>query len=197
MSLFKKRKTDAEIEVERRIAYQKMVNKLNLFIENYRRLSEKYWEAGKKAAKLGDERMLRQFAMGYANMQENIRKAQKLLLFIENIYLKREEAKFAVEMVHLMDDLAGDLNKSVGVPEITSVEKNLAMALEKGEKTDMSLATVMDQLTNVIMSSSGSSEEEVSKVYDSMTEEALMDEKKIDDKIEERIEEIEKRMRGA
>ncbi len=196
MSLFN-RKSDAEIEVERKIAHQKMVNKLNMFIENYRRLSERYWEGGKKAAALGDEKMLRQFAMGYASMQENIRKAQKLLLFIENVYLKREEARFAVEMVHLMDDLARDLNKSVGVPEITRMERNLSAALEKGEKTETSLSTVMDQLTSAIIYSSDTSEEEISKVYDSMTEEALMDEKKLDDKIEERIKEIEERMRGA
>ncbi len=196
MSLFK-RKTKQEIEIERKIAYQKLVNKLNMYIEECKRLSEKYWENGKKAASVGDAKMLREFATGYYRMQQNIKRAQRILLFLENVYLRKEEANLGVEIVKLMEDVSEDVKNSVDVKEITALEGDLSSALEKAEKAEISLTSIMDVLSNTILSSPETTEKDISMISENMGEEAFLEEQGLDEKIDEKIREIEEKMRES
>ena len=196
MPLFGKKKTKEELEVERRITYRKTVNELNIYIEECKQLSDKYWQAGKRAVKLGDENMERQFAYNYLKMQENIKRAQKLLLYLEGIFLEKEGAKLGGKMISLLKEISSDMKEGIGMKEIMSVEKDLSAALEKSEKTESALDLLMDRLGDAIQSSSQIARGEVGDISNAMKEEAFMEEGKIDEKIEEKIKEIEEKMKA-
>ena len=191
MPIFGKKKTKEELEVERRITYRKTVNELNIYIEECKRLSDKYWQAGKKAAKLGDENMQKQFAYNYLKMQENIKRTQKLMLYLEGIFLEKEGAKLSGKMISLLKEISSDMKEEIGMKEIMSVEKDLSVALEKTEKTETALDLLMDRLGDAIQSSSQIARGEVGDISKAMKEEG-----KIDEKIEERIKEIEEKMKA-
>jgi len=195
MPLFQKKKTKEEVEIERELQYSHARRTIERHIANCRKLSEKYWDQGKRAAQLGDEKMLRQFSLGYHSMSERVKKAERLLMYMENIHLQKEQVKLTGEFVNFASEMSKSLSEGVSVQGVAQMETELSRALNESEKADMSLTGVLDRLNERILATPEIEERGIAEITKAMEDEARLAEKEFDVKIEERLKQIEERMK--
>lgn len=197
MGLFD-RKTKQEKELERELAYRKAKSALQNYIDKCKQLQNKYWEQGKASAKIGDAKLLRQFAIGYMSMQESVRKGERLLLYMEGIKLQRDKVKISAEFVEFAKDMSESVLEGINIKDVSQMQGELAKSLTEAEKVDFSLTTVLDALNEKILASPEDTvSEDVSEVSKAMEKEVAEKEKSLDGKIEEGLKKIEEAMKSA
>lgn len=187
-------KSKEEKDIERNIQYRKARRTVKSYVEKCDKLRQRYWEKGVEAHRLGDEKLRRRFASGYTALEEQKKKAEKFLLYMEGIKLKQEQAEMAGEFVSFAYDMSESVFEGVDFEDVTAMQENLQRAMARSEKVDVALSETLDVMSESILGSPMDSIEEAEDIEQAMGEEAEIGERHLDEKIEKRIQEVEDAM---
>lgn len=189
------RKSREEREIERKLAYKKSRRVLDKYLQRCQHLQKKYFEQGSEAAHLGDQKLLRRFALGHLSMQERIRKTQKLSLSLEALNLQREEANISTEFVKFAREMSSSIMEGASAESVAKMQVDLEKALAKAETVDVALTSALDMASETILSSPEVSEESIDEAVKSIEGEAEIAELEMDAKIEEGLKKVEEAMK--
>lgn len=181
--------------MERELAYRKAKKVINKYLQKCKSLQGRYWEQGKEAARIGDSKLLRRFAVGYLSMQEKIMKAEKIALSLEGIKLQREEVGISTEFVGFAKEMSESIMEGADTQTIAKMQTDLEKALTKAEEVDMALTSALDVASESILSSPEVSEEGIEDVVQSLEGEVEASEGELDIKIEEGLKKVEEAMK--
>jgi hypothetical protein len=188
-------KSKEEKEIEREVAYREVKVTLNRYIDKCEELRKEYWNSGREAAKLGDQKLLRQFSLGVVSMEDRANRARKLLLYIKGIKLKGEDVKLSGEFVKFAKNISASILEGVDAKSISKMQVELEKAMSRAEQIDIALSTVMDVVSEGILSSPEMSEKNIAEVEQLIQKEAATAESEIDLKIDEKLKRVEEAIR--
>ena len=190
-----KGKSKEEKEIEREIRYRKAKATLKSYIEKLARLQTMVYDQGKQAAKLGDEEFLKRQALKYLALQEKIKKAQKMLLLMEEVKVQREMVKVSGEFVNFAKDISDSIFEAPDANKIAGMQLELEKAMTKAETIDETLSVAIDMTSEGILSSESFSDVNVEEIMKTMDGEVEAEEKGLDDRISKGVKEVEEMMR--
>ena len=190
-----KGKSKEEKEIEREIRYRKAKATLKSYIEKLARLQTMVYDQGKQAAKLGDEEFLKRQALKYLALQEKIKKAQKMLLLMEEVKVQREMVKVSGEFVNFAKDISDSIFEAPDTNKIAGMQLELEKAMTKAETIDEALSVAIDMTSEGILSSESFSDANVEEIMRTMEGEVETEEKGLDDRISKGVKDVEEMMR--
>jgi len=168
---------------------------MDKYIQRCQFLQKKYFEQGREAARIGDKKLLRRFALGHLSMQERIRKAAKLSLSLEALNLQREEAGISTEFISFTKDVSSSIMEGADPKSVAKMQVDLEKALTRAESVDMALTNALDIASETILTSPDVSEENIDEVVKSIEGDAEVSELEVDAKIDAGLKKIEDSMK--
>ncbi|MDY6865114.1 MAG: hypothetical protein SVY15_03975 [Halobacteriota archaeon] len=190
-----KGKSKEEKEIEREIRYRKAKATLKSYIEKLARLQTMVYDQGKQAAKLGDEEFLKRQALKYLALQEKKKKAQKMLLLMEEVKVQREMVKVSGEFVNFAKDISDSIFEAPDTNKIAGMQIELEKAMTKAETIDEALSVAIDMTSEGILTSESFSDANVEEIMKTMEGEVETEEKGLDDRISKGVKDVEEMMR--
>ena len=191
MALFGKSKEEKELE--REMSYRKAKVTLNRYIQKCQELQNKYLQSGVSASKINDEGLVRQFALGYLGMSRSIDGAQRLMLLLDGVNLRREQVKVASEFIGFADSMSKSIFEGASAKDIAKMQNELGKALAKGDQLSMALDTTMETLSDSITSGVEAPSGDIAKISEMFSKGAT--EPEVDKGLDEGLRKIEEEMR--
>ena len=174
--MFKKGKRSSdENRVSAEMHYRRAKMELEPFINRCRKLSNEYFEKGKKAAAVNNPALMRQFALGYKLLTEKQLAAENILLSLEMLNLDAEQNEVSKSFLGYAGELASTKDRKKDwlqayefiLKGITTRDKGLAGTIDAiGDRT---LIPADPDLDDIIAQMKGEGAE-VEKKLDSIIE---------------------------
>ena len=188
-------KSKEEKEIEREIRNRKARGTLQHYIERLENLQTMVYNQGKQAAKLGDDKFVTRQAGKYLALQDRVKRAQKMLLLMEEAKLQRELVKVSGEFITFARDVSQSIFEGPDVDKIAHMQVEMEKAMGQAEKIDEALSVAIDMASEGVLNSSDYSENNVTEVASAMQSEAETDEKSMDARISKGIKQAEDMMK--
>ncbi|MCP4648233.1 MAG: hypothetical protein GY852_10970 [bacterium] len=183
-------KSQEEKEIERNVKYKQGLTKVQNYVQKCNQAEKRYWELGKRALKLGDQKQFENIAKAYLRTREMANKWERYTVMMETVSLRRDQIKTTGVFASSMSAMSSVMMTGANPEDITKMQVGLEKALARAETLDETLSAVMDATTDTIYSSEGLSEESLKEVAAIMSGEAVHEEGEVLEKgeaLDERI----------
>jgi len=189
-------KSKEEKEMEREIAFRKGVTRIQGFVKKNEQVKKRYWEAGKKALRLGDQKRFQQYARGYQYSLNLIKRWETYLLDLQMLSVRRDQVKATTNFIESMKALSQSLLSGAKPKDIVKMEVAMEKAVAQGQALDEALSVAMEVGGESLFAFDEVSDESIKDIEQSMVGEAGRDEgESFDAEIEAGLKRIEQEMR--
>jgi hypothetical protein len=153
MPLFKSKE---EKELERRMQAKQGRTRIMRHIEKQKQAIEKYWELGKRALTLSDDKQFRTIGAQYLWTQNEITRWERYLLTLDTIEARRDQAASVTEFVKSLKALTESMMAQASPSQIAKMQKDLELGLARAETVQERLDLLMEMTDETLSSSEGS-----------------------------------------
>ncbi len=195
MGLRLRGKSKEEKRIESEIRQRKAKARVQRYIEQLQSLREKVFSQGKQAAQLGDDRFLKRQAAKYLALSDRIRKAQRLLLLMEEAHLQREMVGITGDFISFAHDISQSIAEGPDLAKIAHSQVEFEKAMARAEGIDEALSVTIDMANESILASQDFSDKNIDEIMKTMQGEAEIEEKGLDERISRGLKQVEDSMR--
>ena len=190
------KKREETKEVEREVQFRRGLARVRSYISRCQKSKKHYWQLGKRALQLGDDRQFRQIAKTYLWTMEQISRWERYLLQLETVAARRDQVGATSEFMKSITALSQSMMAGASEEDVAKMQVELEKAIARSEILEETMAMVMEAGSETVFGSRELSEEAVERVQKAMAEAAEADESEVfDAKIEEGLRQIEEEMR--
>ena len=190
------KKREETKEVEREVQFRRGLARVRSYISRCQKSKKHYWQLGKRALQLGDDRQFRQIAKTYLWTMEQISRWERYLLQLETVAARRDQVGATSEFMKSITALSQSMMAGASEEDVAKMQVELEKAIARSEILEETMAMVMEAGSETVFGSRELSEEAVERVQKAMAEAAEADESEVfDAKIEEGLRKIEEEMR--
>ncbi|MBI4330599.1 MAG: hypothetical protein HY673_04910 [Chloroflexi bacterium] len=186
-----------EKDIQREVKYKQGLIRVKGYIQRCRASQKEFWELGKRALKLGDQRQFQNIARSYLRAGEIASRWERYLVAAETIAIQRGQVKATGEFVQSVRALSESMMAGAKAEDVVKMQVELEQALTRAQTVDETLGAVMDATADTVFSSEGLSEDNLKEIRDAMSAEAAHEESAAvqDDRIAAGIKAVEEQMR--
>ena len=193
MRLFKSRR-QRELEVEIQVRQSKA--KIQRFIQNARKVQQRYWNLGKQALRLGDREQFVQLAGALLRAREQANQWERYLLQLETLSVRREEVVATGEFIKGISAVTGSILQGANPDQIAAMQLKMEQALVKAQALEELMSVAMESSAGSVFGSEEFDEKKLDEMARQMTSEARSEEgAAYDQRIAEGLKKIEDEMR--
>lgn len=149
MGIFGKSKD--EKRAERNLAYRKAMHQIENYLGKCEEIRRDYIEAGREAAKLGDDKMLQHYARGIVKLDQEIMGKRRMMLMFKGLKLEEGMAELSTSFVGSLRDLSTTIMEGVDPKRIAEAQGRLERALEQNQQVSETLSAAMATISEGIL----------------------------------------------
>lgn len=193
MALFKSKK---QREMEAELKFRQGKAKISRYINECKKYQQKYWNLGKEALRMGDEKQFKQLVASYLRLREQVNRWQRYLIQMETLGLRRNEVAATGEFLTSINALTGSMLRGATPEEISKMQMRIEQAVARAGALEETLAIAMEASSDSIFADEGLDEKQFTEIADTMKQEALSDEEtSMDQEISQSLKQIEEQMK--
>ena len=153
VQLRKKKKSKQELDLERKLRIRRAKDSMERFSNKCTNLRENYMQQAVEAKRLGNEALVKKFAVRLINLDNQQKRAKSLVLMMNDMELNLEQLKNWSEMSTAIKDFV-DIFEENGVNYEAIAQINLEMekALNNSEKLSEALDSVLENVGDRLIS---------------------------------------------
>lgn len=141
-------------EWERRFKLREARLKVKRYVDGCLRVKREYERRLLEAERLGDRALMRRFAARIMSLEDQVRKANALMLMLSDLELTRERLGLHRELIEAVKGFVKDAERlDVSPKELEELERGLAMAGARAEKLDAAISDLVDVINERLLSS--------------------------------------------
>ena len=193
MGLFKSRR---QRELESEIQIRQSKARIQRFIQNARKVQQRYWNLGKQALRLGDREQFLQLAGALTRAREQANQWERYLLQLETLSVRREEVAATGEFIKGISAVTSSILRGANPEQIAAMQLKMEQALVKAEALEELMSVAMESSAGSVFASGDLDEKKLEELAGQMTSEAQSEESAAyDQRIASGLKKIEEEMR--
>lgn len=178
VQLRKKKKSKQELDLERKLRIRRAKDSMERFSNKCTNLRENYMDQAVEAKRLGNEALVKKFAVRLLNLDNQQKRAKSLVLMMNDMELNLEQLKNWTEMSTAIKDFV-DIFEANGVNYEAIAQINLEMekALNNSEKLSEALDTVLENVGDRLVSFDNVDRKSLDSMISNISERAVSTER--------------------
>lgn len=152
MPLFKSKE---EKELERRIKAKQGRTRVLRHVGKQRQSLLKYWELGKQALALGDERQFKIIGQQYMWTEREVKRWERYVLMLDTIEARANQAAAITEFVGSIKALTDSIMAQASPQQVARLHQELEMALARAGTIQERLEILMEATDDAMAQSEG------------------------------------------
>lgn len=153
VQLRKKKKSKEELDLERKLRIRRAKDSMERFSNKCNNLRESYMQQAVEAKRLGNEGLVKKFAVRLLNLDNQQKRAKSLVLMMNDMELNLEQLKNWGEMSTAIKDFVTIFEENgVNYESIAQLNLEMEKALNNSEKLSEALDSVLENVGDRLIS---------------------------------------------
>lgn len=153
VQLRRKKKSKEELDLERKLRIRRAKDSMERFSNKCTNLRESYMEQAVEAKRLGNDALVKKFAVRLINLDNQQKRAKSLVLMMNDMELNLEQLKNWTEMSTAIHDFVNIFEENgVNYEAIAQINLEMEKALNNSEKLSEALDTVLENVGDRLIS---------------------------------------------
>jgi len=142
-------KNKAVRDMESKLRFRRGKTRIQNYVQEARRSSERYHHLARDAYRLGDVEQFRMIGSHYLRLRNTITRWERFLVKLEALELRRNEVVATKDFLQSIDALTLSINRGVSPQEISRMQDEIERAIEKSQ--------AQEEMLDIAMEAAGSS----------------------------------------
>jgi len=183
-------------ELERKIKLKEGKRRMERYIQKQRATIQKYWALGKRAERVGDQKMTRQIAAFILKTQRDVAQWESRLLYFDMVEARKDQVLAAAEFAQAYEVMAQSMLANSNPANVAKIQRDIELGLARAEMMDDMLENLMDVSDDLLESSDPNQDAEVGQIMAALKNEAEQESAGIDNaEIEASLRAIEEQLK--
>jgi hypothetical protein len=144
-------KSKEEKELERRIQARQGRTRILRHIEKQRQAVAKYWELGKRALQMEDDRQFRIIGSQYLWTQQEISRWERYVLMLDTIEARRDQAVSVTEFIGSIKALSESMMAQADPRQMARLQQDLEMGLARASTLQERMELLMEMTDSALL----------------------------------------------
>ena len=192
MRLFKSKE---EKELERTIESRRGKKTIQRYIKKQKDMLPKLWQMGQEALRLEDEHQFQQTMVQYLWTEQQVTRWERYLLTFDMVEARRDQAHSTKEFLSALQAMGRSMIANADPKDVAQMQKDLQMGLARAEAMEDRMNIIMEMTDDYVYELEETDEGAMAELRTAMQGEAAGEADGLDQRIGERMKQIEAQMR--
>ncbi len=174
----RKKKSKEELEWERKLRLRRTRDTVEKYSNKCEDLRVKYMDQAVEAKRLGNEQLVKRFALRIMALDNQVKRSKGFLLMVNDMELSREQLGIWGELATTFKDFAASYqDESVGYEAIKDITFEMEKAISNSQQLSEAMDNVLDSMSDRMASFDSVSSKDIEGIMKSIEERSVEKEK--------------------